>query len=244
MLQQISRYADLSRQHKGEYHYIEMLGERVEHSGPGQFQAGPPARLRAISRALQFVSRNAESRSGDLAAADGTEPVPPLRGTKKRAGIKFLTAKFVQRPVAASAPRAILLRPSIMKLSNWIRFTWDLTKLPQFEAALPEHYEIGPATTTNTCLALRHGLRIIGAAVISRDAEAEIHLSPGPCISMEYRNRGFGTRLLEQSLTRLREAGLKEAAGIAIEDAPVTKFLYREFNGTPAPHGFTPLLAA
>ena len=33
-----------------------------------------------------------------------------------------------------------------MKLSNWIRFTWDLTQLPAFENALPEHYEIGPAT--------------------------------------------------------------------------------------------------
>src|SRR3954469_12198389 len=30
MLQQISRYSDLARQHKGQYNYIEMLGERVE----------------------------------------------------------------------------------------------------------------------------------------------------------------------------------------------------------------------
>lgn len=30
MLQQISRYSDLARQHKGEYNYISMLGERVE----------------------------------------------------------------------------------------------------------------------------------------------------------------------------------------------------------------------
>src|SRR5450755_1664921 len=30
MLQQISRYADLARQHKGEHNYIEMLAERVE----------------------------------------------------------------------------------------------------------------------------------------------------------------------------------------------------------------------
>jgi len=30
MLQKIARYADLARQHKGEYNYIEMLGERVE----------------------------------------------------------------------------------------------------------------------------------------------------------------------------------------------------------------------
>ena len=30
MLQQIARYSDLARQHKGEYNYINMLGERVE----------------------------------------------------------------------------------------------------------------------------------------------------------------------------------------------------------------------
>ena len=30
MLQQISRYSDLARQHKGDFNYIEMLGERVE----------------------------------------------------------------------------------------------------------------------------------------------------------------------------------------------------------------------
>jgi GNAT superfamily N-acetyltransferase len=174
-----------------------------------------------------------------------------------------------------------------MKLSNWIRFSWDLTKLPQFDAALPEHYEIGAATAEDekelrkvissafvldpawnpatqevmetidawldgalaaeskcTCLALRHGSRIIGAAVVSHDAAAEVHLSPGPCISVEYRNRGFGTRLLEHSLTRLREGGLSEAIGIAIESAPVTKFLYPKFNGTPSPHDSTPLLAA
>lgn len=30
MLQQISRYSDLARQHKGEYNYVNILGERVE----------------------------------------------------------------------------------------------------------------------------------------------------------------------------------------------------------------------
>ena len=172
-----------------------------------------------------------------------------------------------------------------MKLSNWIRFTWDLTQLPEFENALPEHYEIGPATgddetelrkiisssfvldpmwspelqevtekieawlesafTSSHCvfLALRHGTRIIGASVLSTKPDADMHLIPGPCISTEYRNRGFGTRLLEQSLTKLREAGLKEAVGIAHENAPVTKFLYTKFNGTPTPYDPTPVLA-
>ena len=173
-----------------------------------------------------------------------------------------------------------------MSLSNWIRFRWDLTQLPQFEEELPEHYEIGPATAedeaelrkvitssfvldpawnpstqevmetiepwlaqafsapASTCLALRHGLRIIGVAIISHNAEAEVHLAPGPCVSMEYRNRGFGTRLLEQSLLKLREAGLKEAAAIAHENAPATKFLYTKFNSTPSPHDSAPAVAA
>src|SRR5438105_4306267 len=30
MLQQISRYSDLARRHKGEHNYIDLLGERVE----------------------------------------------------------------------------------------------------------------------------------------------------------------------------------------------------------------------
>ena len=165
-----------------------------------------------------------------------------------------------------------------MNWSNWIRFRWDLTQLPNFEAALPEHYEIGPASAedetelrkiisssfvldptwnaatqevmeavdswlnraftspTTTCLALRHGLRIIGAAVVSQSPDAEIHLAPGPCVSMEYRNRGFGTRLLEHSLTRLRDSGLEEAVGIAHESAPASKFLYPKFNGTSSPY--------
>lgn len=173
-----------------------------------------------------------------------------------------------------------------MKWSNWIQFRWDLTRLPNFDAVLPEHYEIGIATAENevelrkiisssfvldptwnpatqdvmeavdlwlgraftspttTCLALRHGLRIIGAAVISHSPQADVHLSPGPCVSMEYRNRGFGTRLLEQSLTKLREAGLKEAVGIAHEKAPVTKFLYPKFNGISSPYDPAPVVAA
>ena len=173
-----------------------------------------------------------------------------------------------------------------MKLSNWIRFTWDLTQLPVFENALPEHYEIGPATaedamelrkiisssfvldpmwsphlqevtekiegwlepafasSNSVFLALRHGSRIIGAAVLSTQPEADMQLIPGPCVSMEYRNRGFGTRLLEQALTRLREAGLTHATGVAKENVPASKFLYPKFNATSSSYDFTPLVPA
>lgn len=173
-----------------------------------------------------------------------------------------------------------------MKLSNWIKFTWNLAQLPVFESNLPEHYEISPASaddekelrkiisssfvldpawspeltdmterlelwldrafasSLSTFLALRHGARIIGASVISSDPDTDLHLTPGPCISMEYRNRGFGTRLLEQSLTRLRDAGLAEAAAVAKETLPVAKFLYPKFNSAAARHDLAPLVLA
>jgi hypothetical protein len=87
----------------------------------------------------------------------------------------------------------------------------------------------------NTCLTLRHGSRIIGASVLCLNPAAENHFAPGPCIMMEYRNRGFGTRLFEASLQLLRDSGLNRASGIARELSPVAKFLYPKYNGVAIP---------
>ena len=100
------------------------------------------------------------------------------------------------------------------------------------------------ASKANGCLALRHGSRVIGASVLSLDPSATNHLLPGPCVLMEYRNRGFGTHLLERSLTTLRDNGLTHATAIAKENSPVTKFLYTKFNGVASPRDPSPLLAA
>lgn len=97
--------------------------------------------------------------------------------------------------------------------------------------------------TGGICLALRHGLRMIGASILIPDPGAEDQLSPGPCVLMEYRNRGLGTALLGESLRRLHEAGLSRAAALTKGNAPVAKFLYPKFNGLLTP-GATPLLAA
>jgi hypothetical protein len=96
----------------------------------------------------------------------------------------------------------------------------------------------------NTCLALRHGNRIIGASVLCLNPEAENHFAPGPCIMMEYRNRGFGTRLFEASLQLLRDSGLTRASGIARELSPVAKFLYPKYNGVATPADASVRLAA
>lgn len=172
-----------------------------------------------------------------------------------------------------------------MKLLNWVRFTWNLTRLPESALDLPEHYRIAPAvkedetevrkvfsssflldpawnptikdvmqsvqmrlddvftSAQGTCLVLRHGARIIGATVLSLDFDAEDHLAPGPSILVEYRNRGFGTLLLENSLRMLRDTGLIHATGIAPDSAPVTRFLYPKFDAVISPAEFSPLVA-
>ncbi len=174
-----------------------------------------------------------------------------------------------------------------MKLVRWVRFNWDLEKLPVPGDALPKHYHFTPATAANEadvravisrsfahdtswgdaihevngmldgwlerafaaetgrgqCLTLRHGLRIIGATILIPDSLAENHLAPGPCVLMEYRNRGLGTALLGESLRQLREAGLTRASARAKLKSPVAKFLYRKFNGVPVSEE-PPLLTA
>lgn len=94
------------------------------------------------------------------------------------------------------------------------------------------------------CLALRHGSRIIGASVLSLDPESDNHLSPGPCVSMEYRNRGFGSRLLEHSFNALGQAGVTRAYALTRRTTSVARFLYPKFHGVSAPLDHTPLLAA
>jgi hypothetical protein len=97
---------------------------------------------------------------------------------------------------------------------------------------------------TKLCLALRHGARIIGASVISTNTAADNHLMPGPCVLIEYRNRAFGTALLQSSLKLLAQSGLTKAVAITRPNAPVAKFLYPKFGGVAVATDSRPLLAA
>ena len=126
-------------------------------------------------------------------------------------------------------------------------FTLDPTWNPSMKAVtqtIDAWLDRANAEETSVYLALRHGVRIIGAAIVSLDPEAENHLSPGPCILLEYRNRGFGTRLLERSLAMLREAGLPRAFAIGKENSLVSKFLYTKFESAQAPYDLDSALAA
>lgn len=121
--------------------------------------------------------------------------------------------------------------------------TWNST-MKEVTQTIEGWLDRASETEGSVFLALRHGLRIIGAAVVSLDAASENHLSPGPCILMEYRNRGFGTRLLERSLTAMRDAGLPLGRAVGTENSPVSKFLYTKFNSTQIPYDFAPIVVA
>ncbi len=104
--------------------------------------------------------------------------------------------------------------------------------------------DIALSGDAQTCLALRHGQRIIGAALLHPDATVHEQLAIGPSILSEYRNRSFGTMLLRASLAWLRQAGLASASALSPDYVPVTKFLYPKFAGVGLPVSPTVLLAA
>jgi hypothetical protein len=100
------------------------------------------------------------------------------------------------------------------------------------------------ASRASVCLALRHGTRIIGASLVMGDPQVDNHLTPGPCILVEYRNRGFGTHLLRSSLRLLREQSFSRAVAITRQNSIVARYLYPKFGGVAAPIDLPNLLAA
>jgi hypothetical protein len=93
-----------------------------------------------------------------------------------------------------------------------------------------------------TWLALQQGARIVGGTLLMTDPDAPTQLAPGPCVLMEYRNRGLGTFLLSSALRHLRDAGLTRACARTREGSPAARFLYPKFGSQSSL--VEPLLAA
>ncbi len=89
-------------------------------------------------------------------------------------------------------------------------------------------------------LVLAHGSRLVGASVFSVNPASECHLLSGPCILLEYRNRGLGTDLLWRSLQAMKVEGVKRAFGITRKGVPAEKFVYPKFAGAGEPVDLPP----
>src|SRR5258708_39824408 len=83
---------------------------------------------------------------------------------------------------------------------------------------------------------MSNGDRVMAAWLVNVEVEAENHLSSGPCISSEYRNRGFGALLLKESLLLAAKAGCPIIHGVTRATSPAAKFVYPKYQGKPSPY--------
>jgi hypothetical protein len=95
-----------------------------------------------------------------------------------------------------------------------------------------------------TCLFVQHGNRVIAASVFDCEPETEgVHLVSGPCVLIEYRNRGIGGALLGATLDALRGRGLTEVTGHTRPSGPSSKYLATKYGGRPQIKSSSPVPA-
>lgn len=87
-----------------------------------------------------------------------------------------------------------------------------------------------------SCLFVQHGNRVIGVSVFDCEPEhGGVHLVTGPCVLIEYCNRGIGGALLGATLSALRERGLSVAHGQTRPKSSSAKYLCAKFGGMAVP---------
>jgi hypothetical protein len=86
------------------------------------------------------------------------------------------------------------------------------------------------------CLVITHGNRVIAASVVDTGPSCDNHLLTGPCITVEYRNRGFGALLLKESLLLAAQGGAEVLFGITRANSPAARFVYTKYGGVSVPY--------
>ncbi len=111
--------------------------------------------------------------------------------------------------------------------------------LKQIDPLLTEKIEdIFDSKDSIDCVVLTHGVRIIGVSILDADASAEYQLFTGPLVLGEYRSRGLGGLLLQESLRVLAEKGLSKACGITPKAGVAARFIYPKFDAVSEPSTF------
>jgi len=85
------------------------------------------------------------------------------------------------------------------------------------------------------CLVITHGNRVIAASVVDTSRTSDNHLMTGPCITVEYRNRGFGALLLKESLLLAAQGGAEVLFGLTRTNSPAARFVYPKYGGVSVP---------
>src|SRR5207245_2255944 len=96
ILQQISRYADLAKQHKGEYNYIELLGDRVDLASKTAQELFDRVTSRILAGATEKIS--GKTGVGSPPKLTVLKSPPPASTSPARTSSKIKSAPGAMRP--------------------------------------------------------------------------------------------------------------------------------------------------
>lgn len=116
--------------------------------------------------------------------------------------------------------------------------------LREIRQPLQLHLEAPGEREDVPALVICHGQRIIGASAIVSLEGSDNHLLSGPCVLMEYHNRGLGTALLHYSLAHLKAAGFAQAHAVTKANCVAGRFIYPKFGGTGTDYEIEPVVVA
>ena len=135
MLQQISRYADLARQHKGEYNYIEILGERVEMAS----KTAQKLFDHVTSRILEGSAAKAKtgpdpSRPPEFKVVRSADEPPPKAQSPGKVKPRATESKKAPPRISAVPPEIPVLNPTGNR--ELILLVDDETEIAELAAAM------------------------------------------------------------------------------------------------------------
>jgi hypothetical protein len=131
---------------------------------------------------------------------------------------------------ATAAEQNLVLQVMLLALAmntDWHDSTGEVQNL--IEAAIKKAFA---SDQEPSCLVAAHGSRIIAASLLDYNPETTNHLTSGPWVLAEYRNRGIGAALLWSSIQLLAEHGITSAFGMTRKNSIAAKFVYPKFGGT------------
>jgi CheY-like chemotaxis protein len=140
MLQQIARYADLARQHKGDYNYIEMLGERVELAAKSAQELFDHVTSRILegSTAKSKMAPDPSRPPEFKVVRSANEPSPRARTVPEKTANKAKTGGESKKPAAkvsvAIPPEIPVLNPKGNR--ELILLVDDETEIAELAAAM------------------------------------------------------------------------------------------------------------
>lgn len=156
--------------------------------------------------------------------------LPPLDST--------LPPQYVFRNATREEARAVV---HVVFTAFSLDTAWSDT-LKFFRVRLETQLESAFARESVPAIVITHGPRIIAGSVIVTDPGCESNLISGPCVLVEYCNRGLGSALLYHTLEQLKASGLEQASAITKDNVPACKFVYPKFGSSNVPCEFESLM--